>query len=309
MTCSTFRTRSPRASPASSSRRCKPPRCAAPRPGRPPTLPLTTSISAPMRCSVHRRAQMPRLCDFSEQAIAMRSPLRARTLLGERSATIGSPLKAARRSGDDRRERHRSCSPGTRGGGDDPAVLANAAFVLGFFGEDIGAMIGLVDRALALNPNFARGWLCSGILRLWAGDRSRDRACRDVSAPQPARAYRHVAIREWAWPISSTVASMKPCRSYSSRSRTIRALRCLIRFLAACYAHMGRLDEARAIVARLRAITPAGRAERSAFAQPRRPRAFPVGPAPGDGRGDMSQTRRLAAIRRTGFAIWEGRIP
>ena len=28
------------------------------------------------------------------------------------------------------------------------------------------------------------------------------------------------------------------------------------RWLAACYAHMGRLDEARAIVARLRAITP-----------------------------------------------------
>jgi adenylate cyclase len=28
------------------------------------------------------------------------------------------------------------------------------------------------------------------------------------------------------------------------------------RFLAACYAHMGRLDEARAIVKRLRAITP-----------------------------------------------------
>jgi adenylate cyclase len=28
------------------------------------------------------------------------------------------------------------------------------------------------------------------------------------------------------------------------------------RYLAACYAHMGRLDEARAIAARLRAITP-----------------------------------------------------
>ena len=28
------------------------------------------------------------------------------------------------------------------------------------------------------------------------------------------------------------------------------------RVLAACYAHMGRLDEARAIIARLRAITP-----------------------------------------------------
>ncbi len=51
----------------------------------------------------------------------------------------------------------------------DPGILANAAFVLAYFGEDIGAMIGLVDRALALNPSFARGWYMSGLLRLWAG--------------------------------------------------------------------------------------------------------------------------------------------
>src|SRR4029077_20310729 len=37
-------------------------------------------------------------------------------------------------------------------GENDPGVLANAAFVLGYFGEDVGAMIGLVDRALGLNP-------------------------------------------------------------------------------------------------------------------------------------------------------------
>ncbi len=30
-------------------------------------------------------------------------------------------------------------------------------------------MIGLVDRALALNPSFARGWHMSGLLRLLAG--------------------------------------------------------------------------------------------------------------------------------------------
>src|SRR5262249_17929482 len=36
-------------------------------------------------------------------------------------------------------------------------------------GEDIGAMIGLVDRALALNPSFARGWYMSGLLRVFAG--------------------------------------------------------------------------------------------------------------------------------------------
>ncbi len=53
--------------------------------------------------------------------------------------------------------------------GDDPAVLANAALALAYFGEDIGAMIALVDRALALNPNFARGWYVSASLRQWAG--------------------------------------------------------------------------------------------------------------------------------------------
>jgi adenylate cyclase len=41
--------------------------------------------------------------------------------------------------------------------GDDPAVLANAAFALAYFGEDIDAMMTLVDRALTLNPSFARG--------------------------------------------------------------------------------------------------------------------------------------------------------
>ena len=51
----------------------------------------------------------------------------------------------------------------------DPGILANAAFVLAYFGEDIGAMIGLVDCALALNPSFARGWYVSGVLRLRAG--------------------------------------------------------------------------------------------------------------------------------------------
>ena len=63
----------------------------------------------------------------------------------------------------------RSCSAGARGRGERPTILANAAFVLAHFGEDIGAMIGLVDRALALNPSFARGWYLSGLLRLWAG--------------------------------------------------------------------------------------------------------------------------------------------
>jgi hypothetical protein len=51
----------------------------------------------------------------------------------------------------------------------DPGILANVAVALAMFGEDIDAMIGLVDRALAFNPSFARGWCLSGLLRVWAG--------------------------------------------------------------------------------------------------------------------------------------------
>jgi adenylate cyclase len=53
--------------------------------------------------------------------------------------------------------------------GDDPGVLANVAVSSSYFGEDIGAMTALVDRALALNPSFARAWRISGTLRVWAG--------------------------------------------------------------------------------------------------------------------------------------------
>src|SRR5437899_3966345 len=57
--------------------------------------------------------------------------------------------------------------------GENPVILANAAVALAYFGEDIGAMMVLVDRALALNPSFARGWHISGLLRLWAGQPDR----------------------------------------------------------------------------------------------------------------------------------------
>ena len=45
--------------------------------------------------------------------------------------------------------------------GDDPGILASTAQALGYFGEDIGAVLVLVDRALALNPNYARAWSIS----------------------------------------------------------------------------------------------------------------------------------------------------
>ena len=54
--------------------------------------------------------------------------------------------------------------------GDDPLVLAASAYALAYFGEDIHAMLALVDRALELNPSFARGWQLSGTIKLFVGE-------------------------------------------------------------------------------------------------------------------------------------------
>jgi adenylate cyclase len=79
--------------------------------------------------------------------------------------------------------------------GDNPGILANAALALASFGEDIGATMALVDRALALNPNFARGWHISGILKALGGPtRHRDRAFRNRAAPQSPCSRRRVGF-------------------------------------------------------------------------------------------------------------------
>jgi adenylate cyclase len=138
----------------------------------------------------------------------------------------------------------------------DPGILANAAHALANFGEDIGAMIGLVDRALALNPSFARGWFLSGVLRLWAGQP--DLAIEHVETslrlsprertgvPLALMGTAYFVKRQYDEAASKLLMSIQDHPGFPNSYRT----------LAACYAHMGRLDEARAIVAKLRTITP-----------------------------------------------------
>jgi TolB-like protein len=141
-------------------------------------------------------------------------------------------------------------------GENDPRILANAANVLALFGEDIGAMIGLVDRALALNPSYARGWFVSGILRVFAGQS--DLAIEHVETslrlsprermgqPLTLMGTAYFFKRRFDEAAAKLLLSIQDHPGFPPAYRT----------LAACYAHMGRPDEARAIVARLRAITP-----------------------------------------------------
>jgi TolB-like protein/class 3 adenylate cyclase len=140
--------------------------------------------------------------------------------------------------------------------GDDPVILANAAQALGHFGEEIGAMIALADRALALNPNFARGWHVSGTLRMVAGQLDIAIEHLETSLRLSPRArvgttflcigVAHLLNRHFEAAVPPLLLAIQDDPNFPNTYR----------FLAACYAHMGRLDQARIIVERLRAITP-----------------------------------------------------
>jgi tetratricopeptide (TPR) repeat protein len=126
--------------------------------------------------------------------------------------------------------------------GDDPDVLTNAAYALAYFGEDIGAMMALVDRALAINPSFARGWYISGIIKLRAGQP--DVAIEHVETSMrlsprapigPALGViggAHFFARRFTEAVSKLLLAIQEDSSYVQPYR----------YLAACYAHMGQLD-------------------------------------------------------------------
>ena len=93
-------------------------------------------------------------------------------------------------------------------------------------------------------------------------------------------------------------ASTRQSRNCSSRSRRIRvpAPLSLSRRLLCSYGSARRGARDRRAAA---GHYPCRDTGRQLPAERRAPRAFPVGPAPGGRRGDMSQTRRLAAILTT----------
>jgi adenylate cyclase len=155
-----------------------------------------------------------------------------------------------RREGMDLARQALRCAP------DDPDVLANAAVVLGSLGEDIDVAIGSIDRSLALNPSFARGWVWSARLRNFAG--------------QPDLAIEHFKTSVRLSPRDRMGTFSLPLgtayflkRQFAEAAATLLAsleqaprLPVGYQLLASTYAHMGRLDEARDVVERLKTIAP-----------------------------------------------------
>ena len=139
---------------------------------------------------------------------------------------------------------------------DDPGVLARAAYTLAYFGENIDAAIELIDRALALNPSFARGWVISGTLRLWAGQPELAIGHFETSLRLDPHGRRAGAL------MSIGMGHFFAQRFEEAAAMMLRSLQehpgwaPTYRFLAACYAHMGRLDEAKEAIKRVQAVTP-----------------------------------------------------
>jgi adenylate cyclase len=141
--------------------------------------------------------------------------------------------------------------------GDDPNAVVNAVGALANFAEDVDPLMALIDNLLTLNPSFAFAWSWSGWLRLFAG--------RPEIAIEHFETALRLDPRSTLRAIHLTgigVAHFFGRRFDEAASVLLESLQQVptypmpLRALASCYAHMGRLDEARELIARLRHITP-----------------------------------------------------
>jgi TolB-like protein/class 3 adenylate cyclase len=200
-------------------------------------------------------AQVPKALDLLEQAIA-RDPRYGLALAW--AAICCYRLLQDGRSEDREADRLKGIDYARRAlevAGDDPGVLANAADALAYFGEDIGAVMALADRALALNPNYARGWHVSGVVRVQAGllDIAIEHAKASLRLSPRARVgstfyligIAHFLSRRFDEAVPKLLLAIQENPSFAEPYRA----------LAACYARMGRFDDAGEIITRLRAIT------------------------------------------------------
>jgi len=208
--------------------------------------------------SSYEREHLAQALDLLERAIA-REPRYGLALA--LAATYRADLENYDWADDREEEENRRAAIGLArealsAAADDPGVLGRAAMVLGRFGEDIDAALALIDRALVLNPSFAYAWYWSGWLRLFAGQA--DLAIQHFETsmrlnPRGQRGFHlagigfaHFLNHRFDDALAVLRVSLEEVPAFTPAYRT----------LAACYAHMGRLDEARSILKRLVALTP-----------------------------------------------------
>jgi tetratricopeptide (TPR) repeat protein len=142
-------------------------------------------------------------------------------------------------------------------GRDDAVALSRAAHALAYVVEDLDRGAKFVDRALVLNPNLASAWYASGWIRVWLGDPQTaidhlGRAMR-LSPLDPllcgmmgATAFAHFFARRYDEAAGWAVRSLHEKSTYQPA----------LRIAAATNAMLGRFEEARNIMMRLRQMSP-----------------------------------------------------
>ena len=246
----------------------------------------------------HEKSEFEAL-DLLEQAIATRSAaLRAGARLGGATADMRSTQRLGRDPRDDPPQGHRSCSAGARGGADDPEHPRQGRHRA----RRISARTSVRHRAgrpcAGAQPELRPRLVLSGLLRLCAGaTRSRDRACRDLAAPEPTRALRVPFPRDGQGLFLQTSVRRSGGEAALAHCKTIPV--CVPTHTAFSPRAMPIWDGSTKRVRSSLGCAPSPLVVAERVTHPRNPEhreLFLSGLRLAAGEADMSQTRRLAAI-------------
>jgi TolB-like protein/class 3 adenylate cyclase len=142
-------------------------------------------------------------------------------------------------------------------GADDALALALAGQALIVVCREFDTGAAMIDRALTINPNLAAGWQRRGLLSMWLGQ-------HEEALEQLARALRLNPLdpQQFLSEAYTGIVHMFAGRYDEALRWIAKALAqrpnfvVVLRAAAAANAFAGNLDEARALVARIRAISP-----------------------------------------------------
>ncbi len=158
-------------------------------------------------------------------------------------------------------------------GRDDPLVLAVGGYAIAYLGHDLDSGAVYIERSLSLNANNALAWLLSGAVHVLIGE-------PDTGIEHVMRAQRLSPLDPTQPQFMAVIAFGHFCAGRLTEAtawsemaiREQSQLLSPLLVLTASLAHLGRLDEARAMVPQLLQVSPSYRVsrikERAPFRRP-----------------------------------------
>jgi tetratricopeptide (TPR) repeat protein len=170
-----------------------------------------------------------------------------------RAIRLMEPAHGANRE-EDQAEAKRLASRAVRLGPDDAAVLSAVAMALLLASRDFDVSIALVERALTLNPNLNSAWLTSGFVRLYNGES--EVAITHLEYTMRLSPFDRYIGLMWHGIAFAHLLAGRYDRSLSAAEQGMGNRVHDLCVLAASNALAGRMNEARAVVARIRKGNP-----------------------------------------------------